>query len=180
MIGKMSEEEREEMLARVEEQAASYQYEFHGCGRNVVLVLQEEFNLPGGVPVVKSASFIGMGIAHLNDLCGALIGGIMVLGLFSGPESLEDSIYPEIKVIDETTGNPRSVELVRGLYRKFVQEYGSSSCGDIQEKLFGRRYNLTLPEELKEFSRISRVTCAEMVGKVTRMTAETLLELPRR
>ena len=180
MTERISEEEREEILDRVEEKAAAYQYEFRGCGRNVVLVLQEEFDLPGGFAPVKAASFIGMGLTHLGDVCGALLGGMMGIGLFSGPASLDDPIYPEPQVIDETTGNPRSVELVRGFYRKFMQEFGSTACRDVQVKMFGRSYNLEIPDELKEFTRISHEKCAEMVGKVTRLAAETILEMPRR
>ena len=180
MTEKISKEEREEILDRVEQKAAAYQYEFKGCGRTLVLALQQEFDLPGGSAVLKAASFAGQGIARMGDMCGALLGGIMGIGLASGPQSLEDPTYPEPEVIDETTGNPRSVELVRGFYQRFVQEFGDSTCRNIQVKMFGKSYNTGIPKEREAFSQVSREKCAELVGKAARLAAETILEMPRR
>lgn len=180
MTEKISKEEREEILDRVEQKAAAYQYEFKGCGRIVVLALQQEFDLPGGSAVIKAASFTGGGIAHMGNVCAALLGGIMGIGLTSGPQSLEDPIYPEPEVLDEAMGNPKSLELVRRFYQRFVQEFGDSTCRNIQVKMFGKSYNTGIPKEREAFSQVSREKCAELVGKVARLAAEAILEMPRR
>ena len=173
-------EERQEILDRVEQRAASYMYEYKGCGQAVLLALQQEFDLPGGSAPVKSATFLGKGIARLGDTCGALIAGMLALGLASGRENLEESPYPEPKVIDPTTRLPKSLMQVRTFYRKFVDMFSSSTCREIQVKIVGRSFDLGKPEENDEFSRLSDTKCSEMVGKVARLAAETILEISRR
>jgi C_GCAxxG_C_C family probable redox protein len=176
----VSDEERQEILDRVEQRAASYMYEYKGCGQAVLLALQQEFDLPGGLAPVKSATFLGRGIARLGDTCGALIAGILALGLASGRENLEDPSYPEPKMIDQTTRLPKSLVQVRNFYHKFVEIFSNPTCQKIQVKMFGRNFNLGKPEENDEFSRLSDTKCSEMVGKVARLAAETILEMPRR
>jgi len=176
----VSNEEKEEILDRVEQRAASYMYEYKGCAQAVILALQQEFNLPGGSVAVKEASFAGRGIARLGDMCGALFGGIMALGLASGRENLEDPVYPDPEVIDEASGLPRSLALVRRYYQRSVEALGGSTCRDIQVKMFGRSYDMGNPKENEEFSKLSNTKCSELVGQVTRLTAETILEMPRR
>jgi len=180
MAEMVSNEEKEEVLERVEQRAASYMYEYKGCAQAVLLALQQEFKLPGGSAALKAASFAGRGVARLGDMCGALFGSIMALGLASGRENLEDPAYPDPGVIDQASGLPRSLVLVRRFYQSFVQEFGGSTCRDIQVKMFGRSYDFGNPEENEEFSRLSNTKCAEMVGQVARLTAETILEMPRR
>ncbi len=176
----VSEAERKEILDRVEERAASYQYEFRGCGRSLVLALQEEFDLPGGVTALKSASFAGQGIARMGNACGALFGGVVAIGLAHGPENLEDPIFPQQETVDEKTGNPKSLEVIRAFFQKFEQEMGGTMCRDIQAKLFGKCYNTLIPAENKEFAQISRDKCAQRVGKIARYAAEAIIDMPMR
>jgi C_GCAxxG_C_C family probable redox protein len=176
----VSSEEKEEILERVEQRAASYMYEYKGCGQAALLALQQEFKLPGGSAALKAASFTARGVARLGDMCGALSAGIMAFGLASGRENLEDSVYPNPEVIDQASGLPRSLVLVRRFYQRFVQEFGGSTCRDIQIKMFGRSYDMGNPEENEEFSKLSNTKCSELVGQVARLAAETILEMPRR
>lgn len=173
-------EEKEEMLERVEQRATSYMYEYKGCSQAVLLALQQEFKLLGGSSALKAASFAGKGVARMGDICGALFGGIMALGLASGRENLEDPIYPDPKVIDQASGLPKSLVVVRGFYQSFVQAFGGSTCRDIQVKMFGRSYDLGNPKENEEFSKLSNLRCSELVGQAARLAAETILEMPRR
>ena len=179
-LANISEAERKEILERVEERAASYQYEFRGCGRSLVLALQEEFDLPGGTAALKSASFAGLGIARIGNACGALFGGVVAIGLAHGPDNLEDPIFPQQDLVDHTTGNPRSLEVIRKFFQKFEQEMGGTMCREIQSKLFGRCYNTLIPAENEEFSQLSREKCAERVGKIARYAAEAILDMPKR
>lgn len=180
MAKTVSNKAKHEILDWVEEMAEGYQNQYGGCGQTVVLVLQRKLDLPGGPAALKAAGFFGLGIARMGDVCGALIGSIQALGLASGRENVKDPPYPEPEVVDETTGLPRSLVLIRRFYQRFVQEFGSSVCRDIQIKMHGRSYDLGNTEEFKEFHRLSQERCAEMVGKVTRLAAETILEMPRR
>lgn len=75
-----------ELLQRIESQASYYEYHYHGCGQCVLFALQEEFKLPGGIPVFKAAGFTGAGVARTGNVCGALIASIMAMGLVAGRE----------------------------------------------------------------------------------------------
>ena len=171
---------REEILDRVERKAAAYQYEFKGCGQTILLPLQQEFDLPGGSAVLKAATFAAAGTARMGNMCGALLGGILAIGLASGRQYFGDPMYPDPQVLGETSGLPRSLELVRRFYQRFVQELGSWLCRDLQVKMLGRSYDLVNPEEYAEFLIVGSTKCSELVGKAARLAAETILEMPRR
>jgi hypothetical protein len=55
---------------------------------------------------------------------------------------------------------------------------GTIMCPDLQEKIFGRRYNLIDPKEQKEFLTLPghQNKCAEVVAVATRIAAEMILE----
>jgi hypothetical protein len=80
----LTQDEKLEILDRVEGKAAAYDYEFSGCGQMVILALQQEFKLPGGMAPFKAATFCGRATSGVGGVCGALIGGILAMGMGSG------------------------------------------------------------------------------------------------
>jgi hypothetical protein len=68
--------------------------------------------------------------------------------------------------------------LVKRLYDKFVEEFGSCVCRDVQQKIFGKSFNLWDTEEYKEFEAMGghRDKCPDVTGKVARWVAEILLQ----
>ena len=61
---------------------------------------------------------------------------------------------------------------------KFVEEFGSGNCRDVQKKICGKAFNLWDPDEYKEFDKAGGHTdkCTDVSGKVARWVAEILLE----
>jgi C_GCAxxG_C_C family probable redox protein len=179
-VVEMSEDEKKELLDRVEKRAAAYDYEFSGCGQMVILALQQEFKFPQGMAVFKAASFVGRATSGVGGTCGALVGGILALGMAAGRSNFEDTIWPNPQDKGET-GFPKSVETVRRFYKRYAEEMGSLKCSEIQEKLLGKTYN---PEDKDETLRFEheggREACSKCVGKAARLAAETLLQMPRR
>ena len=173
--------DRAELLNRVEEKAGLYMNKYGGCGQCALRALQEELNLPGGPAVLKAAGFTNLGIALTGNVCGALLGGIMAMGLACGREDFSDTIYPQPEVVDETFQLPRSLMLIRGFYQRFIKEFGSWACRDLQIRIFGRSFETVILEEEEAFHKAGGHTaCVNLVGKAARMAAETILELPRR
>jgi hypothetical protein len=75
-------------------------------------------------------------------------------------------------------GEP-TLELVRKFRDKYIQEYGSVVCRDIQTKILGRPYNLADPDEFEKFEAAGGhgdKGCPEVVGKAARWMAELILE----
>lgn len=178
---KLSDAAKEELLKRVEEKAAYYMHNYGGCGQCILRALQEELSLPGGPAVLKAAGFTNLGIALTQNLCGALLGGVMAMGLACGREDFSDTIYPQPEIVDEIYGMPRSLMLIRGFYQRFIQEFGSATCRDLQIRIFGRSFETIVVEEEEKFHMAGGHTaCVDLVKKAARMAAETILELPRR
>jgi C_GCAxxG_C_C family probable redox protein len=173
--------QRIELLDRVEKKAAFYMDKYGGCGQCSLRALQEEFQLPGGSVVLKAAGFTNLGIALTGNVCGALLGCVMAMGLACGREDLSEPIYPQPEVIDDVYMLPRSLMLIREFYQRFIQEFGSWACRDLQIRIFGRSYETVILEEEEAFRKAGgHHACVGLVGKSTRLAAETILELPRR
>ncbi len=174
-------EERERLLDRVQDKARALMEKYGGCGQCVLLALQQELDLPGGTDALKAAGFTNLGVARMGNICGALMGSIMAMGLAAGRSSLDEPIYPRPEDVDEVYFLPRSLLRIRDFYHSFVREFGSASCRDLQVRLFGRSYETVVMDEEEAFHKAGgHLRCAEMVGRTARLAAETILDLPRR
>ena len=181
MTKQLSPEEKNEILDRVENRASAYYYEFSGCGQMVLLALQQEFKFPDAAGAFKAATFTGQATSGLGGTCGALVGGILAIGLASGRERIEDSIFPEPDVYDESTGFIKSRQILRNLYDRFREEFGSWDCQELELKLIGRSYDPAIAADMVQYREDNgREACAKIAGKAARMAAETILEIPRR
>ncbi|MBA7689440.1 hypothetical protein ES703_97947 [subsurface metagenome] len=80
-------------------------------------------------------------------------------------------------------GDPEGIrfkthQLAGKFRKKFIDEYGSVVCRDIQTKVMGRPYYLLDPEEYEKFHNAGAhdIYCPEVVGKASRWMAEIILE----
>ncbi len=177
----LSENEKQALLDRVEQRAAYYMDRYSGCGQCSLRALMEEMKLPGNTAVLKAAGFTNLGIALTQNICGSLLGCIMAMGLACGREDYSDTIYPEPKEIDEVYHLPRSLMLIRGFYQRFIREFGSWSCRDLQIRIFGRNFETVILEEEEKFHLAGgHKACVGLVSKSARMAGETILQLPKR
>ncbi|MGQ9648259.1 MAG: C-GCAxxG-C-C family (seleno)protein, partial [Thermodesulfobacteriota bacterium] len=85
----LSETEKEKILDRVAKKAGDYEESSVCCSQGTLLALQEEFALSGGSEVIKAAAFMP-GLASRRETCGAVIGGLMALGLKFGRDKVRD------------------------------------------------------------------------------------------
>ncbi len=137
----------------------------NNCAQSSYLALSEQFEIDDE-EVLKALTPLP-GMAERGKTCGALTGPLMVFGQIygRGKNSLHDwdiyrdSLIPSGKFCQE-----------------FEQEFGSNLCFDIQKKEFGRSYQLTNPEDLKEFQEADATgKCSSVVRKAVRMAAEIIL-----
>ena len=114
----------------------------------------------------------------MQHMCGALMAGIIAMGLVAGRDKIEEPVFSGD--IDQDSGLPRVLVIVRGFYQRFVGEYGSWICREVQENLLDRNYNLADPDEYKEFGNSGGYdVCSKVVGNCARLAGETILELRR-
>ena len=85
------------------------------------------------------------------------------------------------QIIQEGMGAlARGIETAQMLGKRFVQEYGSILCPQIQSKIFGRSFNLQNPADWKAFEEAGGHSdpskCMNIVGNAVRWTLEILTE----
>lgn len=115
----------------------------------------------------KAASGLHGGIGGMHDVCGALLGASMMLGLKYGRGSEE---------IDNLEKKKDSTQLVSQLYKWFKKEFGSVKCRIICAK-FKKEINDEIdapgPADLSSEDRL-HAKCDELAAKTAARTAEML------
>ena len=163
---KVSEEAKEELIRKIEQDARYNEVEYFGCCQVVLDALQRNLNIGNG-GAFKAASALLGGVAMTREVCGALVGGVMAIGLVYGRASLETGkVGPE---------NPEFLEArVRGsrLCDRFKEKFGSLRCADVMVSV-GR----------KDFPRFNTVEafedhakCENVTGPAARFATEIILQ----
>jgi C_GCAxxG_C_C family probable redox protein len=144
-----------------------YEQTYTGCSQCVVAALQDAFNIRND-DIFKAATGLAAGGGAATDgSCGAYSGAIMALSSLLGRErddfTNEDVLH-------------KNFELMMKLRDRFIQEYGSVICRNIQTKVFGRPYYLPDDDEFEKFEKAGAhdVHCPEVVGKAARWAAELI------
>lgn len=89
------------------------------CCQSILSTYCEEYGLDRET-ALKIGTAFGSGIARRGDLCGALAGAIMVIGLKYGRTQIDDVAIRE-----------KAYELVQELIRRFKARNGSTQCRDL-------------------------------------------------
>jgi C_GCAxxG_C_C family probable redox protein len=147
------------------------------CSQCTVAALQEILGFDDIIVKVASSSCGGQ--AGLSTgACGGVIGGTIVLDYYLGrPADLVSAIQeiPQGKAVLS-----RAMEAARSLCEKFIRHYGSILCPQLQEKVFGRSFNLQDPADWQAFldagGHTDPTKCMSVVGNAARWTLETLIE----
>jgi C_GCAxxG_C_C family probable redox protein len=155
---------KDQLHAMLDQRVTMIMEKSHNCAQSTFYVLSEQFGL-GGDDILKALTPLP-GMAERGETCGAMTGALMAMGLVYGRENLED------------WGKYRSSLVPTNKFcQQFQEELGSSLCCQIQERAFGKRYNLMNPEDLKEFQRAGATTkCSRVVQKACRLAADIILE----
>lgn len=162
------ENNKNEILDRVYDLAFKYEASFGSCPQCVLRAIGEVLNLRIEDAVKSSHGLAGGTALSGNGTCGALVGGVMAICLVYGRE---------LKNMDKGRFL-KSYALAKQLYDKFVEEFGSCICRDVQNKIFGRSFNLWDPDDFKKFDEMGahRDKCPDVTGKVARWATEILLK----
>jgi len=147
-----------------------YEKTYRGCSQCVIAALQDALDFRE-YDIFKSATGLAVGTGLTGDSgCGAYLGGVLVLGSLLGRERNNFSDPEGIRF--------KTHELTRKFREKFIQEYGSVICRDIQNKILGRYYYLPDPQEYEKFHNAGAhdVHCPEVVGKAAKWMMEIILE----
>jgi C_GCAxxG_C_C family probable redox protein len=157
---------KEALLNAIEKEASDLEQKYRGCSRSSLAPLQKHFSI-GDEKTLKASTPLAAGIAFKGEVCGALLGGLMAVGLVTASENLGDP---------KALG--KSLAMGYKLYNRFVQEMGTANCFEIQRRKLGRPYNLADPKEYEDFQKAGGYTeGSRVVGQGARLAAELILEL---
>jgi C_GCAxxG_C_C family probable redox protein len=156
------------LVDRIGETAYVYERAYHGCSQCVLGALQDCLQL-GSRDSFKAASGLAGGISRMGSTCGALVGGVMGIGLAFGREVLEDSTTSQ--------GYGRAMELGGELCRRFEKEFGSTECRNIQRSFFGRSFDMRDPQEREEFRKADGYEKgSQLARRAAELAAEVILD----
>jgi len=148
--------------------AHTYEVTYFGCSQTTLAGLIEAFGI-GGPDLLRASTCLAGGVARRGHVCGALTGGLMMIGFLTGRDDLE--MFPQYQ---------RAMEWGNRLYRKFRDEYGTVSCAEVQKLQFGRTYDLQDPEEREALhKRMAEIGsgCQSVTSAGARMAGEVMVEI---
>lgn len=157
-----------ELIQQVFDLAYSYEATHGSCPQCVLAALYETLDI-GDTSIIKAADILAGGTTlSIQGTCGALIGGLLAISSIVGRD------YEEF-----THGqkNRKAFYYGKKLYDRFIEEYGSLLCTDVQTKIFGRSYRLTDRDEYAMFEKAGAHVdkCPSVSGNAAKWTAEILI-----
>jgi C_GCAxxG_C_C family probable redox protein len=91
----------------------------YNCAQSVLYAFRDESGLPKGI-ALKIACGLGAGMARKQEVCGAVTGGILVLGMRHGRG-----------VDDDRSARDLTYRRSRELMERFAEKHGSYICGKL-------------------------------------------------
>jgi C_GCAxxG_C_C family probable redox protein len=150
-----------------------YEKVYKGCSQCAMAALQDALGIRNDDIFKAASGLAGGGCGTVDGSCGAYVGSIMVLGSLVGRERDKFDDFESI------APDSLTYRLARKFRDKYIQEYGSVICRNIQTKVLGRPYYISDPDEWQKFEAAGGhgdKGCPEVVGKAARWMAEMILE----
>lgn len=160
-----------ELVLKIGQTASDNERIYHGCARSVLNAIQHHLNLESDaiLALAKASIPIGGGVARNGESCGALLGGLMAIGLAYGSGRMEDS--------RTSPAYQETLEHAMRFSDRFKLEIGALRCHDVHKVLFGRHYDLRIREDREKFRKSDSRKCEEVVETAARLASEVILEM---
>jgi len=140
-----------------EDRAVEYFLKGYNCAQSVAAAFSEKVNLPEEIVLRLSCAF-GGGYARKRNVCGAVSGMGIVLGLLFADGS------PDAK--------KENYKQVRRLCDKFENEFGSIICSILLGESIGADRSVVPEEHTQEYYKKRR--CKDCVRYAARLVAEEI------
>jgi C_GCAxxG_C_C family probable redox protein len=111
-----------EFVEAVRKRAYDYDFKCHGCSQAVVQTFMDVFEEENTL-LFMAASPFAAGMSLTGNNCGALIGGLMILGVVFGRRSMADGMEG---IID-------GIRPARRLVKHFQKRYSNLNCLEITQ-----------------------------------------------
>lgn len=156
------------VLKKVYQRAFEYEAKLGSCPQGVLAALKEIPDVWDESVFKASQGFAGGTALSSKGTCGALAGGILAISFMVGRTYQEFAEGQKKRLVFKYT---------KLLYDRFIKEYGSPLCCDVQKKLFGKSYILLDKDQYEAFEKAGAHVdkCPSVAGNVAQWTAEILL-----
>lgn len=133
--------------------------EGYNCAQSVLYACCDELGMDKGTALKLSCGF-GAGMGRKQEVCGAVSGGIMLIGLKYGRGENEDTALME-----------ETYKKTRALMERFTEKYGTCICRDLLKGC-----DLSTPEGRKDFLEkdMRRNFCRPVVETVVELVEEII------
>ena len=159
------------LLDKIQADGEALHREVGVCARSTLLAVSRNLDLGSDdalIGALKCAIPLSGGIAGTRNECGALVGGVMAIGM-----GLVD-YDPHAK---NPEGRKPAMSTSKKFFRWFEKEIGHASCYDIRDVNLGRFFDQVDPVENQKYIEAGgNELCAGIVGKAARKAAEMILE----
>jgi C_GCAxxG_C_C family probable redox protein len=132
----------------------------YSCSQSLLVSRAAEFGLSTETALKVSAAF-GGGLGREGEICGAVSGALMVIGLANGQTTPEDK-----------TAKERTYQLTRQLIAEFTRRKGSIRCCDLLGCQIGTPDGLRQAQEQNLFKTVCPGLVAEASEILTGMLDE--------
>jgi len=160
-------ETRQQMIDRAYALAYENEQKYGSCPQCVLAAMMDVFGVGSDDAFKASHVLAGGGGLTTKGTCGALIGGMMAISAKYGRDraNFGNGLYMD------------SFALAKQVFDRFVAEFGSPLCGDVQTKVFGRSYDFWNQKEFEAFEAAGghKDKCPLVAGTAARIAAEVLL-----
>ena len=162
--------EKDRLIEKARKLGREYMSVYSGCAQTTLLAVADTLNMEVSEDLFKAM----IGLSSLSGGCGGICGATAAISLrygvpredFERDSEMSGLVYTPIL---------NKVKIVRN---KMSEKYGGFLCCDIQRKLFGRSYDLTVPEEREAFRKepVSE-KCPQVTEDAAGWTVEVILNM---
>lgn len=156
------------MIEKAAELGYQDEINYWGCSQAVVSALMQVFGI-GSPDVLRVSTAFAAGVVRRGNVCGALSGGLIMIGFLVGRDDLEMKEQYQ-----------RGIDFGSELYRRFEEKIGSAICTEIQKIKWGRSFKLTDPEERELFFKEGAhgpKGCPTVTREGARLAAEIIVDI---
>jgi C_GCAxxG_C_C family probable redox protein len=159
--------DKEKKMEQAYESGFKYERDYGSCPQCTFAAVNEILGKENK-EIFKAIDGLAGGLGRTtNGTCGALTGGVAAISQRYGRED-----FPNLGQRE------KCMTLTKKLHDRFMEEYGSVICKDVQTKIMGRSYDFWNPKEREEFDKAGGHTekCPDVVGKAAKWTVEILMD----
>jgi C_GCAxxG_C_C family probable redox protein len=151
---------------QLDEKILKFGKQYGNCAQTSFATLQAQFNLSCDMPTFLRALTALPGMGGTGETCGAVSGTVLALGLGLGP----------VDPTDKAQSNKCHAAAHR-FCDAVTKEFGSTDCGDIIKRCCGKRYDLSDPDQKKEYVAVGGMQkCVNVAQTAVNIAGEILEE----